>query len=512
MRESLLGRIFMKRVMRVAGGILLAGLVVLALREIYVRVTTDEIYLIYTSDIHGHVLPEKHYDASTGLTWETGGAGSLNTYLSFLDKPYLLLDAGDIFMGTPEGALAKGGFIVKLMNDLKYEAAAAGNHEFDYGIEHFRALAGKANFPFLCCSLTNRDGSEIPFIKPYEIFDVGGHSIGVTAVIEEDLHKVLAGDTATGFSVSYASSSVQRVADELADKCDIVVVLSGLGLDGDKELASRITGVDIIAGGETHIALKKALMINGIMVCEPGWALRYAGKIKMRVGKRGLVRAEWKLAQLLSSKYPEGNFVSQRIGEYENEDYKRVNIPVGSASMWIQRYSGGPVNPMGNLIADAMRMAAGSDFAFQNEYGIRDEIAPGTVRIRDLVTVSPFGNTIVTMKLTGGELRELLEQSATREKGLLQISGLKMIFNSELPKGRKLLNVIVKDAEIDPEKEYTLATNSFLAGGGDGFVTFKKGRDIKDTAMKLLDATIEYFKNNSPVSPSKEERITDIRS
>jgi len=126
--------------------------------------------------------------------------------------------------------------------------------------------------------------------------------------------------------------------------------------------------------------------------------------------------------------------------------------------------------------------------------------------------VSPFGNTIVTMKLTGGQLRELLEQSATREKGLLQISGLKMIFNSELPKGRKLLNVIVKDAEIDPEKEYTLATNSFLAGGGDGFVTFKKGRDIKDTAMKLLDATIEYFKNNSPVSPSKEERITDIRS
>jgi 5'-nucleotidase len=70
----------------------------------------------------------------------------------------------------------------------------------------------------------------------------------------------------------------------------------------------------------------------------------------------------------------------------------------------------------------------------------------------------------------------------------------------------------VKDAEIDPEKEYSVATNSFLAGGGDGFLTFREGADIKDSGIKLLDATIEYFKNNSPVSPSEEERITDIRS
>ncbi|MBU2528147.1 MAG: bifunctional UDP-sugar hydrolase/5'-nucleotidase [Candidatus Omnitrophota bacterium] len=502
----------MKRVMKIIVGILLAGFVILASREIYVRNTTDEIYLVYTSDIHGHVLPEKHYDAATGVTWETGGAGSMSAYLSFLDKPYLLLDAGDIFMGTPEGALGKGEFIVKIMNDLKYSAVAAGNHELDYGLDNFRQLSVKADFPFLCCNLTNSDGSEIPFVKPYEIFDVAGYSIGVIGVIEEDLHKVLTGENAAMFAVRSASASVQRVADELAEKCHAVVVLSGLGLDGDKELARQITGVDIIAGGETHIALEKALMINGIMVCEPGWGLRYAGKIKMRIGKRGLVRAEWKLDKLLASQYPSGNFVSERIGVFENEDYKRMNIPAGSASMWIQRYSGGPVNPMGNLVADAMRIVAGTDFAFQNEYGIRAEIAPGTVRIRDLVAVSPFGNKIVTMKLTGSEIRELLEQSATKEKGLLQMSGLKMIFNSELPKGRKLLNVIVKNAEIDPEKEYTVATNSFLAGGGDGFVTFKKGREIRDAGMKLLDATIEYFKNNSPVGPSQEERVTDIRN
>jgi len=109
-------------------------------------------------------------------------------------------------------------------------------------------------------------------------------------------------------------------------------------------------------------------------------------------------------------------------------------------------------------------------------------------------------------------VRELLAQSATKEKGLLQMSGLKMIFNSELPEDKRLLNVIVKNAEIDDEAEYTVATNSFLAGGGDGFVTFKKGAEIKDTGIKLLDAEMEYFKNNSPVSPSQEERITDIKN
>ncbi len=502
----------MKRVMKIFAGILATGLVVFAAREIYVLKTTDKIYLVYTSDIHGHVLPEKHYDSSTGVTWESGGAGAMNSYLSFLDKPHILFDAGDIFMGTPEGALGKGEFIIKLMNDLGYAAVAAGNHELDYGAEHFKRLAAKSDFPFLCCNLTYSDGSEIPFIKPYEIFDVAGYKIGVTAVIEEDLHKVIPAETAKLFGVRPAAESVQKIADELAEKCHVVILLSGLGLEEDKSLAGKITGVDIIAGGETHIALEKAFKINGIMVCEPGWGLRYAGKIEMRIGEKGLVRAKWQLDKLLASKYQSGNFVSDRIGEYETEDYKNMNLSVGSASMWIQRYSGGSVNPMGNLVADAIRAAAGTDFAFQNQYGIRAEIAPGTVRIRDLASVSPFGNKIVTMKMTGAEVRELLKQSATKEKGLLQMSGLTMIFNSELPKNKRLLNVIVKNAEIDEEKEYSVATNSFLAGGGDGFVTFKKGRDIKDTGIKLMDAGIEYFKNNSPVSPSQEERITDIRS
>ncbi|MBA3065196.1 bifunctional metallophosphatase/5'-nucleotidase [bacterium] len=502
----------MKKAMKILAGVLAVALIVFAAREIYIRQTTDKIYLIYTSDIHGHVLPEKHYDASSGVTWETGGAGSLNTYMSFLDKPHLLIDAGDIFMGTPEGALGRGEFIVKLMNDLKYAAVAVGNHELDYGIDNFKKLAAKSDFPFLCCNLTYRDGSEISFIKPYEIFEVGGYKIGVTAVIEEDLHKVLAGANAAMFAVKPAAESAQKIADELAEKCDVVVVLSGLGLEEDKELAKKITGVDIIAGGETHIALEKAVKINGIMVCEPGWGMRYAGKIEMRVGKKGLVRAKWHLDKLLLSKYQSGSFVSERIGEYETDDYKNMNSPVGSSSMWIQRQGPGCLNPMGNLVADAMRAAAGTDFAFQNQYGIRSEIAPGTVRIKDIVAVSPFGNTIVTMKMTGAGVRELLKQSATMEKGLLQMSGLKMMFNSELPKDKRLLNVIVKDAEIDGEKEYTVATNSFLAGGGDGFVTFKEGKDIKDTKIKLMDAEIEYFKNHSPVSPSQEERITDIRN
>ena len=502
----------MKRVMKILAGILAVVIIACAAREIYVRKTTDKIYIVYTSDIHGHVLPEKHYNASTGVTWETGGAGSLANYLAFLNKPYLLLDAGDIFMGTPEGALGKGEFIIKLMNDLKYESVAVGNHELDYGVEQFKSLAAKSNFSFLCCNLTRSDGSEIPFVKPYEIFNVGGYKIGVTAVIEEDLHKVLTNDNAAMFAVQPAAESVQKCADELADKCHAVIVLSGLGLEEDKVLAGKITGVDVIAGGETHIALEEALDINGIMVCEPGWGLRYAGKIELRIGEKGVVRAKWKLDKLLASKYTPGTFVSDRIKDYETEDYKNMNVVVGSASMWIQRYAGGQVNSMGNLVADAIRAAAGTDFAFQNQYGIRSAIPSGTVRIRDLVTVSPFGNRIVTMILTGAEVRELLAQSATKEKGLLQMSGLKMIFNSELPEDKRLLNVIVQKAEIDDEAEYTVATNSFLAGGGDGFVTFKKGVDIKDTGIKLLDAEIEYFKNNSPVSPSQEERITDIKN
>lgn len=492
-------------------------------REFYIRNTTVHIALIYTSDIHGHVLAEKNYDSKTGGAVETGGAGSLETYLSGIEVPYLLLDAGDIFMGTPEGALDKGKMIIKIMNLLNYRAVACGNHELDYGLAQFEALALLADFPFLCGNLFLKDGSRIPSISPFAVFDISGIKVGVIGVIEEDIDKVLLAETAAQFTVTSASGTVQKYVDEISGRCDVVVVLSGLGLKktadgqsflddyGDLALAHHVTGIDIIAGGETHRALKKALKVGKTMICEPGWGLQYVGRIDLRVGKKGIVRKKWRLVKLLSSIYPPADTVGKILPLYETQEYKKLNEVIGFTSSWILRRVGNsPEVPLGNLITDIMRNSAHTDFAFQNLFGIRDDIAPGSVRIRDLASVSPFGNTIVKMLLTGAQVRDVLRQSATGEKGILQLSGLKMVFNSRLPADKRLLNVIVNGKEIDDEAEYSVATNNFVAGGGDGFKTFLEGKEIEDTGIKLRDAEVDYFKTNSPVKAEIEGRIIDV--
>ncbi len=481
------------------------------IREFYIRKTTVRIALIYTSDIHGHILPEKHHDDRTGETFETGGAGSLEMYLSEIEVPYLLLDAGDIFMGTPEGALGQGEMIVKIMNKLNYRAVACGNHELDYGLPHFEKLSLSADFPFLCCNLFLRDGSQIPSVSPFAVFDVAGIKVGVIGVIEEDIDKVLFAETASQFTVASASGTVQKCVDEISGKCEVVVVLSGLGLENDKKLAGQVKGIDVIAGGETHIALEDAVKIGKTTVAEPGWGLQYAGRIDLRVGKKGVARKKWRLEKLLTSVYPPTVIVQEILPLYETPEYRSLNEVVGFASSWIMRRAGdSPDVPLGNLVTDIMRASAKTDFAFQNLFGIRDDIAPGAVRARDLSAVSPFGNTIVKMLLTGAQVRGVLRQSATGEKGYLQLSGLKMVLNSRLPADKRLLNVIVGGKEIDDEAEYSVATNNFVAGGGDGFKTFLEGKEIKDTLIKLRDAEIDYFRSNSPVKAEIEGRIIDI--
>jgi len=479
--------------------------------EIYLAKTATKISILYTSDIHGHILPEKHYDQKTNSTFETGGFGSLDTYIKGLFTPYILLDAGDTFVGTPEGNLKNGEAIVELMNKVGYRGWGIGNHELDRGLDVLENLIEKADFTPITTNLVKKDGTSINGTLPYAIFNVSGKSVAVVSVIEEDLEKVISPKVSAQLEVLNVADSVKRTISQLQGKYDVFVVLSGLGMDKDRELAASVQGIDLILGGEYHIPTPTPVFVKNAMIVSPGWALMYVGRVDLWLVDGKIKRRRWKLEKLSKGIYPPSHIVENVLLKYATPEYKKMNEVVGSARDWILRRKGNsPESPLGNLITDIMRRETGADFAFQNQYGIRADIPPGNVRIRDLAMVSPFGNTIVTMKLKGSQIRELLKQSATGEKGILQLSGLKMYFNSSLPVDRRLLNVIVNGKEIDSEAEFLVATNSFLAHGGDGFKTFLEGEEVKDTKIRLLDAEIKYFEENSPVSAQIEGRIIDI--
>ncbi|MCX7727767.1 MAG: 5'-nucleotidase C-terminal domain-containing protein, partial [Chitinispirillaceae bacterium] len=166
---------------------------------------------------------------------------------------------------------------------------------------------------------------------------------------------------------------------------------------------------------------------------------------------------------------------------------------------------------IGNLICDALREWSGADIAFYNSGGIRIDINKGVINMELVHLLLPFDNTGVVMELAGTQILEVLEQSATLEKGVLQQSGLKVKYDIKKPIGKRVVEVCVGDTLLSTDKIYRVATNDFLAAGGDNFLTFKKGKKLLSEKKMVRDIFVEYLKKQSPISPQVEGRIIIMR-
>ena len=148
----------------------------------------------------------------------------------------------------------------------------------------------------------------------------------------------------------------------------------------------------------------------------------------------------------------------------------------------------------------------GSQIAFQNSGGIRANIPAGKITMEGLYTVLPFDNVLVSMDLTGRQVKEALEQAGTMEFGGLQVSGMTVTYDLKKPAGERLVKAEVGGEPLDPGKTYTVVTNDFLAAGGDKVIALSEGKNIAYGGT-LSDALVEYLKKHSPVSPRVEGRI-----
>jgi 5'-nucleotidase len=185
---------------------------------------------------------------------------------------------------------------------------------------------------------------------------------------------------------------------------------------------------------------------------------------------------------------------------------------------------------MGDLIADAQRWKGGTQIAFMNPGGIRSDIMytsyPHNVTYGDLMTVQPFDNKLVTMKLTGSQIYAVLEQQFKPPQAsmkLLQVSGIKYSFDLSKPVGSRIIGLALTDGTpILPDGTlYTVALNEFIATGGDGFSVFLSGTDVFRPGVSDLDALVDYvafrfgtYPNNTPIDPAVyptiEGRITNV--
>lgn len=395
----------------------------------------------------------------------------------------LVLDAGDTFHGQTIATLVEGESIVKVMNAIGYDAMAPGNHDFNYGQERLIELSNITEFPILAANIVKEDGETL--LNPYTIKEIGGLKVGIFGLTTPDTTFMTHPKNVEGLTFNDPVAAAKETVTELKDKTDIIVALTHVGMDESAsitsvKIAEEVEGIDLIIDGHSHTTLPEGKMVGDTLIAQTGEYDKNLGLVNL-VYEDGKLKS--KDASLLTkeeaAELTEDKEVTTVISEIKAENEKVTSVVVANTEIKLdgerEQVRTGETN-LGNLIATAMLKATEADIAFTNGGGIRASIEPGEITKGDIITVLPFGNYVVVKEIKGSDILAALEHGIDtypETKGAFpHVAGMTFKFDPAKEAGSRLIEVKVADEVLDPNKTYKLATNDFLAAGGDDYEMF----------------------------------------
>lgn len=484
--------------------------------------TIFDVKIVHTNDIHARV-EEDDYNQVIGMDRLSGIA---QTFTEGADGS-LMLDSGDTFHGQPIATLVKGESVAKLMKACGYDAMTTGNHDWSYGKDRLKELGGIANVKILSGNIKNADGTSFfdtdELVK--EITKNGKTlKIGVFGVSDPEMKNKTTPSNVEGLDFQDAVAYAKKEAAALkAEGCDVVIALSHT-LD-PKNVAAQVDGVDLWLCGHEHIELSESVTTpdgSKTYVSESGHYLNSVGLINLNctMDEDGSVHVDYEKTSVdyeAAQNYPKDASVTAVLDTIKAENETELNRVIGTSpveldGVW-EHIRIGQTN-LGNVITDAYLLATGADIAFENAGGIRASIAAGTVTYGDVINVSPYGNYVVTKKLTGAQIKEMLETSLTIQKNCivandsgewdawpndsgsyLQVGGITVRFDPAQPAGERVLSVQKDGQELDDTKEYTVAVNNYLAGS-DSYPQLADAAEIGEYSC-CEELLIRFFEQGS---------------
>ncbi len=510
-------------------GAALVGLVVVGF---LIRTDEDEPFeltILHTNDLHAH------YDSFE--PWGEplqGGVARLKTAVDELldeDDDVLFLDAGDQFQGTLFFTVGGAQVVADVMNELEYDAMCLGNHEFDSGPAVLAEFIDEADFPILSA---NTEVSADPYLSgeilPCEIFRIDRRPVGVIGLTTE--HTAIASSPGSHVRFLDAIDAAQRTVDELTeDGVDVIIALTHLGYARDLELARAVTGIDVIIGGHSHTALDPYPTLTESASGDPvlvatahEWG-KQLGNLRVLFTGDGLVNSFAGAPIAIDGSIPEDEEMLEILGVCRPQIDALMTRVVGATDVELngarEDVRSRETN-LGNLICDAILWKAeglGATISIQNGGGIRATIPAGEITMGQVLEVLPYGNQLTVVALSGEQLIAALENGVSRvEDGsgrFPQVGGIRYAFDPALGAGSRITSVDVWDSAIgefiaiDPAASYTVATNNFLANGGDDYSMFADAEDRYDSGWLLSDALAEFLDAHQLVSPEIEGRIQE---
>ncbi|MEO0184984.1 MAG: 5'-nucleotidase C-terminal domain-containing protein, partial [candidate division WOR-3 bacterium] len=433
-----------------------------------------------------------------------------------LSYGFLLLDTGDMFIGSPIGEFSKGKAVVDYFNYCGYDLLSPGNHDYDMGVDVFKDFVKEVRAQFICSNIIYEDTEKnVEYLKPYTIVEYGGLKIGVFGLLTEYMKGMTTPERFKNHSVLPEIETAKRYVDTLKSKgVDLIFAMTGIGLRHDKRLAENVPGIDVIFGSHSSTALEEPYedSINHTIICQNYSHLTSIGVLDLTIDSESKKIRKYygELVDLLSDEIELDSALLEILLSWERTTKKGFDEVIGYAKKDLNR-AGFEESPMGNLITDAMREYFNVDIAIHNSGGIRANIKKGEITFRDCYYVDALSNTAVLMKMTGEQIMRMLEVGVNGHHAIFQVSGIKFKYNSKKPINERIIEARLNDGSlIKNDKEYLIVTNSFLAGGSGDYAVFKEGKEIQETFTYLRNIIADYIRKHSPIDQGIEGRIVDV--
>jgi 2',3'-cyclic-nucleotide 2'-phosphodiesterase (5'-nucleotidase family) len=524
--------------------------------------------ILHTNDFHGQLEAS---GSNPGMARVAAVVDDVRTTVGAGNV--LLVDAGDEMQGSLLSNLQKGEPTIATFNAMGYDAATFGNHEFDWGQDTLTARTSQATYPFVTANIVQNDTGDCATAgwtkpdfadAPYVVQDVAGLKVAFVGVTTQETPTITISTATAGLCFKDPAESIIHYYPEMTAAADVVVVLSHLGFNdggygygipvyGDKTLAQKLIDagkpVPLIIGGHSHtnLASSGAAVVGGkTTVAQAYYSGRQVGEADLTFdpGTKATTVA-WK-TNPVSTSGPKDPAIDALITSYASDpEYQAlINTPVGYAQTDLLRnYNGDSM--MGDFVDDAIYGALNSDGTTANDVdlflnnagGIRtdwcdapDPANPGQfiwssnaadcqsgvwshdpmlLNYGQMFTILPFGNATVVGNMTGAQILQVLNQSATLGKGAIQPAGIRYSFYSykDANPGPQpfawgafdycVVNKATQACDpLDLTKTYRVGTNEFLApAGGDNYAAFKYMTDISYWG-DMLDAVNAYVGAN----------------
>jgi len=494
-------------------------------------------------------------DKSKKITVPAGGAEAMATLVKQLEEGHkntIFVAAGDLIGASPLlSAMFHDEPTIESLSMMGLQLASVGNHEFDEGKDELKRMQNGgchpadgcqgphpfmgAKFHYLAASTVETTTGKTIF-PPYEIRQFDGVPVAFIGLTLKGTAGIISPTSAAGLEFHDEAETVNALVPELKTRgveAIVVLIHEGGFPSGDYNECPGISGaivdivgkldraVDLVISGHTHQAY----------VCEIGGRLVTSGDkygtlitaidVKLDARSRDIVSAKADNVIVRSGQLARDPEQTALIAAYDRLAAPIANRLAGSVTAALSRLpNDAGESPLGDIIADAQLAATsapekgGAVAAFTNPGGLRADIVgkdDGTVTYADLFASQPFRNQLVTLSLSGRQIKTMLEQQwlDPRRPRILQVSrGFSYAWDSTKPAGERVISasMMLNGEPVDPAKSYRVTVNNYLSVGGDGFTALSEGTG-QQIGVYDADALYAYFQANSPVAPVALDRI-----